>query len=233
MNWNNSAWFNTTKTANTYDNNHHQTGSTDFSWNSTSSNWANSGKSIISYTSNFDLLSVLMQNWDATTNSYVNQSRRTSTYNSSNFIIDETFQQWNPSGNSWINTKLWTYSFDTNSNLYEILIKYWDTVTETWMNGSDNFSYYNCKEVATTGLNDELRRAKSFVLYPNPATEMLNLKTDINFTSVQVISVNGEVFFESGNTSEITMDKLPKGIYFVRLLDENNQEILSRKFLRN
>lgn len=74
-------------------------------------------------------------------------------------------------------------------------------------------------------------------LYPNPATESVNIICGDNSTGalVEIFDVNGQVIIAqkvvSGNSVVIGTTELPVGVYFVRVTKE--AKVLSGKFIRN
>lgn len=76
---------------------------------------------------------------------------------------------------------------------------------------------------------------ESFSLYPNPASDVLNIKTksDIVMKSAQVYDLNGKMIFESEVTNDaIKVESLATGTYIL-LLRDNNGKDYSQKFLKD
>ncbi len=74
-------------------------------------------------------------------------------------------------------------------------------------------------------------------VYPNPATDMVNLKiTDYTpVSAVKVYDVLGALVLEQSPESEITslsLSSRPAGIYIVKLVDHNNTVISSKKIIK-
>jgi uncharacterized delta-60 repeat protein len=67
--------------------------------------------------------------------------------------------------------------------------------------------------------------AKTIVVYPNPATDQLHVKSAyLNLKSIQFISITGSIVFTeklSGNESIIKINTLSPGIYFYTITDES------------
>ncbi len=75
----------------------------------------------------------------------------------------------------------------------------------------------------------------SITLYPNPASNVLNIdhKTSETISSVEIYSINGALIRKIQNTEtiqSITISDLEKGIYFVKL--ELNNQVLNYKFIK-
>lgn len=61
----------------------------------------------------------------------------------------------------------------------------------------------------------------SFSLYPNPATESFSIEMETELKSVEIYSLQGQKVLSS-NAKNINVATLAKGIYLVRIEDENN-----------
>ncbi len=78
---------------------------------------------------------------------------------------------------------------------------------------------------------------KSFLLYPNPANELLHLQwtsaVTVAFSSVSIYSLEGKLlmtkFFDTLQT-DLQISTLPKGLYLVKL--QNGQVIKMKKFVK-
>jgi hypothetical protein len=81
----------------------------------------------------------------------------------------------------------------------------------------------------TTGINEELSGV-SVNVYPNPATDVLNVEASNGFQQVTLINITGQVVrnieLEAGKTS-IDLNGLRNGVYFVRI--ETEKGITTRK----
>lgn len=80
-------------------------------------------------------------------------------------------------------------------------------------------------------VNEKEWNEKSIYLFPNPANEKVTINMgSIENTSVQIISVNGQVIFKKMNIiSElysIDISDYPKGFYIVSVTNESNRAIL-------
>lgn len=76
----------------------------------------------------------------------------------------------------------------------------------------------NFISVLTVGINDNYNR-KDIEIYPNPANEVLFIRSVKEVKSIQVYSITGKQVFETINTSEtteISLGHLQQGIYLVK-----------------
>lgn len=69
-----------------------------------------------------------------------------------------------------------------------------------------------------------------FRIYPNPATDVLNLGKA--FTNIEVYDILGKLIFTDRNSERIATTTLAKGMYLIKVTDENGIE-KSSKFLKN
>ena len=67
-------------------------------------------------------------------------------------------------------------------------------------------------------------------LYPNPTKDIINIKTKNLDINVEIYDVSGKLILKTKNT-EIKVDNLTNGIYFLRLSDNNQTE--THKFIKH
>ncbi|OYU81169.1 MAG: hypothetical protein CFE23_05215 [Flavobacterium sp. BFFFF1] len=84
-----------------------------------------------------------------------------------------------------------------------------------------SYAYNNCSvDSACVLKTDEVEVDKLFTIYPNPATDVLNVKSKDNTTinSLSVYNTLGQVLLTATNPSEsIQIESLPSGSYFIRI----------------
>jgi len=73
-----------------------------------------------------------------------------------------------------------------------------------------------------TGIN-EFANSTEFIIYPNPASETINIAANENL-KIQITDINGKVMMETTN-KQIDVSMLPKGVYFVVAITENNRGV--------
>jgi len=66
--------------------------------------------------------------------------------------------------------------------------------------------------VSTNQLTENVR----FELSPNPTTDIINIKSDIQYYNVIVYNSNGQLLLQS-KSSQIDLSAYPKGIYFINI----------------
>lgn len=73
------------------------------------------------------------------------------------------------------------------------------------------------------------------VLYPNPATDDLNVMFDDGIKNIAVYNLIGKamvVYKVAGNSAKMDISKLPNGVYFIRLSDAKGQVVATRRFTK-
>jgi Secretion system C-terminal sorting domain len=70
----------------------------------------------------------------------------------------------------------------------------------------------------------------SFEIIPNPASDFVTLRIDEIKGSFEVIIINqfGEIVLQTKNQSQLSVSSLPKGIYFVKVIDIYNNECIKK-----
>lgn len=69
--------------------------------------------------------------------------------------------------------------------------------------------------VTTTSINDIESDNSNFSIYPNPATDVINVKSDIS-GNYQIIDINGKILVNTTDKS-ININELSPGQYFLRV----------------
>lgn len=79
---------------------------------------------------------------------------------------------------------------------------------------------------STLGLEEVNYTSNSIKLYPNPATDIVNIKTNQTIKNVTVFNVNGQKVLDIANQSQINISNLPTGMYFLNInTNQSNQTI--------
>lgn len=82
--------------------------------------------------------------------------------------------------------------------------------------GADEFG------ATTLGLADKIEISK-FNIYPNPATNFINIDTEITVDNYQIFSINGQNLWKVKN--KINISELNSGIYFIKFEIENKNYV--------
>lgn len=96
----------------------------------------------------------------------------------------------------------------------------------------DGFKFYmdSLKVVAEDPVSVEKQEPMvTFKLYPNPATDKINIQADVPIQYAIIRDMNGSVVLQT-EEKEITIQHLSNGVYFVELVHEKG--VSSRKFVK-
>lgn len=87
----------------------------------------------------------------------------------------------------------------------------------------------------TTSTSDLHATETYFQIYPNPATNQFTISGELNLYQIQILSVAGQIHQlvnPNGNVHTIDISSLPSGLYFVRILDLNNNLLEVKKIIK-
>jgi len=150
------------------------------------------------------------------------------------------------SGSFWAGVVLPTVTGDTLALVTNTDGDFADALTHTGENWSDD-SFHTFGDAANWGLDVALAifPVVDFVVgisentitasvYPNPATDVLNIKLNANATSVSVLGMDGKVIStESVNTNTLAVNvaDLVAGVYVYEIVAENG-EVVRNTFVK-
>ncbi len=129
------------------------------------------------------------------------------------------------------NSNAWkTFRGTINSSNDEIQVRLKATAgTERIM--VDNFVWH---DYAVTGMSDETKA--TFSVWPNPATEKINIDTENGIARVELISMSGlaEMVLNPGGGKSVVLhtSDLPRSIYLLRLVYVSGQENMIKVVLQ-
>ena len=72
-----------------------------------------------------------------------------------------------------------------------------------------------------TGVKEINETTSAFVIYPNPTSSLITIKSDSNISNIEIINLMGEKIFQqntNGFQTVIDLSHQPKGVYFIRLM---------------
>ena len=100
-------------------------------------------------------------------------------------------------------------------------------------NNSDTVTYYVNYNLPTSIDVVSNTATSLFKIYPNPTSNMLNIDYGQNkFEKANIFDLTGKLMISvSGSLSTINISELPKGIYFINLINENKM-IFTKKFVK-
>ena len=87
-----------------------------------------------------------------------------------------------------------------------------------------------------TGVTQNLSSGKSLMVYPNPASELLNITGDFNISNIILFDILGkEKLVVNGiNRKSVSLrtTDLQSGVYFLKVTDEMNNNFVNRIIIR-
>jgi hypothetical protein len=74
-------------------------------------------------------------------------------------------------------------------------------------------------------------KLENFKIYPNPASDYIEIVTDLTIKKVQLFSVSGQLI-STEKQNRISMASLPSGFYLVKVWDQNGNTA-TKKVVKN
>ena len=75
--------------------------------------------------------------------------------------------------------------------------------------------------VTVTLSENDFNSTTSFILYPNPVNDVLNIETTLEVKSIEIYNIQGQKVLSS-NQKQINVSDLAAGMYMVRIQDADN-----------
>lgn len=191
----------------------------------TNDDWSQSARSVFYYNAIGNNNLEIMQNW--TGSNWEDSEKSEKVYNTANQVVSDT--RYYKQGSNWIQNILSENQYDENGNLVLASFRF----VSINLGFKSVYSYIKVKkrdsnEDAITGVNN-LDDQAALTIFPNPSAGAFK----INLTNQQVINV--EIYDATGakileqRSSEINLENMAKGIYFVKVYD--GEEMYERKIV--
>jgi len=87
-----------------------------------------------------------------------------------------------------------------------------------------------CITICTLGNND-LYEENSIAIYPNPVIDIVTIKTNnsqLNIKTIEVFDLLGKKVVEQLNSNYISLKKLAKGTYFIKIETDLQKTVIKR-----
>jgi len=89
----------------------------------------------------------------------------------------------------------------------------------------DGVEDQTCQEITIESTNILENSIVEFSVYPNPATEILNLETDLQQFSYSVYDLRGKLLLSGDEkTTQITLSDFASGSYYIELISTNSEK---------
>ncbi|WDF46604.1 T9SS type A sorting domain-containing protein [Chryseobacterium sp. KACC 21268] len=123
------------------------------------------------------------------------------------------------------NVNISSVGFRQNPNLNCIQVDDAAYSTSNWTE-RDSWSTYNtnCGYLSTTDIKNSILK-----IYPNPASNTLNIETKDHFQKAEIYNINGQLM-RTSRLQEINISNLPKGNYILNVETDNGSN--SEKFIK-
>lgn len=111
------------------------------------------------------------------------------------------------------------------------IIKNYTTIVDNPLPG---LSYYRLKQTDFDGKQEYLGiravdmkegREIEFSVFPNPASEKMNIVINENEFTIDVFNMSGQIILSQRNSNELDISNLPNGLYLIRLKLSDSKEI--------
>ena len=103
---------------------------------------------------------------------------------------------------------------------------------DVWGNGYTSYSslgYYELEGTIASSfvsVGDDLSDI-DLEIFPNPSTDFINIRTEVEFTEVKIFAVSGKQIANFNNSTRINVSELAAGKYFLKLI--NNESVVASK----
>jgi hypothetical protein len=99
---------------------------------------------------------------------------------------------------------------------------------------TNGISFVTGLKMGATGIN--AITTGNVRIYPNPATSAVNIEMAQQFTSVEVYSMVGSLLFTgnvSGNLLKLDVSNFDRGVYFLKLINQNSGDQVTTRFIKD
>lgn len=85
----------------------------------------------------------------------------------------------------------------------------------------------NSIDFETLSIEEESFTHTDIKIYPNPTSDSINIKSNLNITTIELFDVFGKLVLSSKQTNQIRVNQLPAGVYFIKL-DANKTKLIKK-----
>jgi hypothetical protein len=213
-----STWKNIMQTNYTNNSNGYPTVEITQMWDGVSA-WVNSTRSTYTYNGS-KVLTEVQDKW--VSGSWQSDSRQTITYDGSGYMINALSQIWDAGSSSYKNDTQSNYTNNPNGTPSVTTNQEWDGVS-VWVN-TDRITY----TYSTPTYNSESTKEEDFIIYPNPADNVITIKANISVSgsTYSISDQRGRKILEGKlmeETTSVDITTLTNGIYFLNIGERNQR----------
>ncbi|WP_282148034.1 T9SS type A sorting domain-containing protein [Algibacter lectus] len=149
---------------------------------------------------------------------YRNNSRFVYVYtlgNQTELII----QEWHNLSESWENKSRQLRTFDTDNNETSLIYQSWDIDTATWKGFVRIDSFWSMAEDfdITLGNTEPIEKESGISIYPNPATNFININALEEVKSITLYNLHGKQILFDNNKIRFDVSHLSAGLYVAKI----------------
>jgi len=78
---------------------------------------------------------------------------------------------------------------------------------------------------STLGIDDTIEETISVSIYPNPTSEYINIKTEIEINNIELFDITGKQVLKTRRTNVINISHLQNGIYLIKIVSDKGSVI--------
>ena len=214
------------KTTYIYDNNNNRLSTTIQGWNGSTLSLVTISKVDYTYDNKNNLTSQIDSTFNTPYSTVLRSINRVYyTYDANNNIITELTQIW-AGGVIFKNSSEKLYTYNSDNNKYIIVNKYFDNTGVNISTGDSTYFYKG----GTTNIKNLKSNIVAFSIYPNPATNELNILSNTAIEKAEIYNIAGMLQSTNLNNNSMNISSLEVGIYFVKVYSENGISI--QKFVK-
>lgn len=118
-------------------------------------------------------------------------------------------------GNNYANDNVWRNltSINIPATTGSCYIAIYYRTVNNWLDV--RFDNLKVRSLGSTSIGNTAQQAEDVVLYPNPAKDLLQVKTQKRFTQTYIYDLNGKVVYQEAFRTSIPVAKLPPGNYII------------------
>ncbi len=230
MYWSGSAWNNSEIDTFSYNSFNNPTLRFYMQWNSGTSSWDTGGRDTYAYDGSQNLTSIIYEYWSPGTG-FMNGSKELySNYAAPKCYQKFILQNWNMSSSNFENIVKDSITYNTYNQPTFAYERSWDGAAWPLDSNSDRVQlYYELYTNKVSNINSE---ATAIEVYPNPATEIINIDftlTDRSNTTIALQDVTGRTIRTTNSANlnngrnhiQYPVSGLAPGVYFIHLTNDN------------
>ncbi|MDP2723688.1 MAG: T9SS type A sorting domain-containing protein [Bacteroidales bacterium] len=190
--------------------------------------WINNSRDEYVFDQNNNMIFHQSSYWDLISLDWVNMIKIEKSYNENNEVTMSSRYNWDVDLAAWTGSYKYDFIYDEEGKTILSIEYLWGDLVADWGLDTKGFYYYsiliNVPEIGISNL----------MVFPNPAECVVNIKNPgADVLNCNIISISGQQlrqFTLEGSTTQINIESLPKGVYFLQF--SNGVAIGSKKLIK-